>query len=63
VGVLTPILCPAGTFSTGGADSADALSGGTKPCTQCTAGSFCPVEGMTAALACGTGYFSAPGAQ
>lgn len=64
IGVITPILCPPGTFSTGGADSADTTilgATGNTPCTQCPAGSFCPVEGTKAAVPCGVGYFSPPG--
>ena len=62
-GMVQPQLCPAGTFSTGSADSAYTSSGlgFSTPCTQCTEGSKCPTEGMSAAIACGDGYFSPAG--
>lgn len=61
--VPEPIACPAGTFSTGGADAADS-SLGSSPCTPCTAGSYCPHEGMIDdSYECGEGYYSQTGAQ
>jgi hypothetical protein len=60
-GLVQPQLCPKGTYSAGNADSAFTSSDFSTPCTVCDAGKYCPWEGMSAALECGTGFFSPPG--
>jgi hypothetical protein len=49
-GLVQPQLCPKGTYSSGSADSAFTSSDFSTPCTVCDAGSYCPSEGMSAAL-------------
>lgn len=63
-GLVQPQLCPAGTYSTGSADSAFTTSGlgFSTPCTVCSGGYYCPTEGMTAQMECGNGFFSPDGA-
>ena len=59
-----PIACPAGTYrDTTGGDAADTSKGTSNPCLTCTAGSYCPHRGMTAAYPCGEGFYSQAGAQ
>ena len=55
-GTSSPIQCPIGTFSnsTGNDEEAD--------CAKCSAGFYCPVQGLTAPYEqCGGGYFCPPG--
>jgi len=55
-GTITPVLCPAGTFT--------AASGNRRlqDCTNCTAGSYCPVAGLTAPnQTCLPGFYCPPG--
>ena len=61
--VAAPIPCPAGTFSTGDATTADYSKDNANSCTICTAGKFCPHAGIITPYDCGEGFYSQAGAQ
>lgn len=63
---VLPVVCPAGTFrATTGAKSAMASTSTSvtdaDSCTPCTAGNKCPFVGMTAVVACPSGFYSPAG--